>query len=241
MLLDATTFADTADAEDLATTFERVFQQAGSADPADFLPPTNTPGYLTVLGKLVRADLRMSWRAARRRYLDDYRRLYPVAPPSRIDLHSGCRAGGRAPARSPLIELPPDRTRTVSVPSAQEEQTQTVSISGSRPGAPPAPAKGPTPPQTKPGEMPKAGQRFLHFDLIKELGRGVFGRVFLARQTQLADRPVALKVTAGVGCANLSSWPGCSTPTSSRSTPSTRPARCRPSACLTSGRSPWPG
>jgi serine/threonine protein kinase/Tfp pilus assembly protein PilF len=52
------------------------------------------------------------------------------------------------------------------------------------------------PNQAAPGEMPRAGQRFLHFELIRELGRGVFGRVFLARQTQLADRPVALKITA---------------------------------------------
>src|SRR5262249_30651240 len=36
----------------------------------------------------------------------------------------------------------------------------------------------------------------LGFSLVDELGRGAFGRVFLARQGELSDRPVALKITA---------------------------------------------
>src|SRR5262249_52268993 len=42
--------------------------------------------------------------------------------------------------------------------------------------------------------MPRPGDRFLNFDLRAELGRGAFGRVFLARQGDLAQRWVALKV-----------------------------------------------
>src|SRR5262245_50139200 len=38
--------------------------------------------------------------------------------------------------------------------------------------------------------IPPAGAHFLGFDLIAELGRGAFGRVYLARQADLADRPV---------------------------------------------------
>jgi serine/threonine protein kinase/Tfp pilus assembly protein PilF len=44
--------------------------------------------------------------------------------------------------------------------------------------------------------MPGVGDQFLGFSLIDELGRGAFGRVFLARQAELSDRPVALKITA---------------------------------------------
>ena len=44
--------------------------------------------------------------------------------------------------------------------------------------------------------MPVAGHEFLGFHLIDEIGRGAFGRVFLARQKDLADRNVVLKVTA---------------------------------------------
>ena len=44
-------------------------------------------------------------------------------------------------------------------------------------------------------EFPEAGQTIAGFHLVEELGRGAFARVFLARERQLADRPVALKVT----------------------------------------------
>ena len=44
--------------------------------------------------------------------------------------------------------------------------------------------------------MPRAGDDFLGFRLAEELGRGAFGRVFLAHQGELSDRPVALKITA---------------------------------------------
>ncbi len=45
-------------------------------------------------------------------------------------------------------------------------------------------------------QLPKVGDRFLGFELVGELGQGVFGRVYLARQGDLANRFVALKVTA---------------------------------------------
>ncbi|HKB39238.1 MAG TPA: serine/threonine-protein kinase [Gemmataceae bacterium] len=44
--------------------------------------------------------------------------------------------------------------------------------------------------------LPRVGTTFLGFRLIAELGRGAFARVFFARQGDLADRPVALKVAA---------------------------------------------
>jgi serine/threonine protein kinase len=47
--------------------------------------------------------------------------------------------------------------------------------------------------------LPRVGTDFLGFRLCGELGRGAFGRVYLARQGDLADRLVALKVSADVG------------------------------------------
>ena len=40
----------------------------------------------------------------------------------------------------------------------------------------------------------RPGETIAGFHLVEELGRGAFARVFLARERQLADRPVALKV-----------------------------------------------
>ncbi len=42
--------------------------------------------------------------------------------------------------------------------------------------------------------MPKAGDEFLGFRLIAELGSGTFGRVFLSRQAELADRLAVVKI-----------------------------------------------
>src|SRR5262249_21358213 len=44
--------------------------------------------------------------------------------------------------------------------------------------------------------LPKVGDTFLGFELVGELGQGAFGCVFLANQSAMADRPVALKVAS---------------------------------------------
>ncbi len=49
-------------------------------------------------------------------------------------------------------------------------------------------------PETPAVPFPAAGETIAGFQLVEELGRGAFARVFLARERQLADRPVALKV-----------------------------------------------
>src|SRR5204863_6825752 len=64
-------------------------------------------------------------------------------------------------------------------------------------GPPPVPAvvaRHPSPQDTIDRVIPDVGGMFAGFRLVRELGRGAFGRVFLAEQADLADRPVALKV-----------------------------------------------
>jgi serine/threonine protein kinase len=46
--------------------------------------------------------------------------------------------------------------------------------------------------------FPDVGTDFLGFHLVGELGRGAFGRVYLAQQGDLANRPVALKVSGEI-------------------------------------------
>jgi serine/threonine protein kinase/tetratricopeptide (TPR) repeat protein len=47
--------------------------------------------------------------------------------------------------------------------------------------------------------LPEVGTELLGFRLLAELGKGAFGRVFLARQGDLADRHVVLKVSPNMG------------------------------------------
>ncbi len=49
-----------------------------------------------------------------------------------------------------------------------------------------------------PNALPGPGDVFLGFRLEEELGRGAFGRVYLARQGDLGGRPVALKVACDI-------------------------------------------
>lgn len=51
---------------------------------------------------------------------------------------------------------------------------------------------------------PEVGDTFGEFSLLAELGRGLQGRVYLARQPALADRPVVLKITPLTGQEHLS-------------------------------------
>jgi serine/threonine protein kinase/Flp pilus assembly protein TadD len=46
--------------------------------------------------------------------------------------------------------------------------------------------------------FPKVGSEFLGFQLAEELGKGAFGRVYLAHQGTLAGRPVALKIACDI-------------------------------------------
>ncbi|MFN0055862.1 MAG: protein kinase domain-containing protein [Planctomycetales bacterium] len=53
-------------------------------------------------------------------------------------------------------------------------------------------------PQSEP-QWPMQGTRWLDFQLLEELGRGAYSRVYLARQTSLGDRLVVVKATS-LGC-----------------------------------------
>ncbi len=53
-------------------------------------------------------------------------------------------------------------------------------------------------------DYPAPGEALGNFRLLVELGHGARGRVFLATQPALADRPVVLKLTPREGCEDLS-------------------------------------
>jgi serine/threonine protein kinase/tetratricopeptide (TPR) repeat protein len=52
--------------------------------------------------------------------------------------------------------------------------------------------------------FPEVGESLGEYRLVAELGRGLQGRVFLAKQPALADRPVVLKLTPRTGLEHLS-------------------------------------
>lgn len=124
---------------------------------------------------------------------DEYRRAYEVDTSEWPSVRAEAQVGlgtDVAPhtmAVAVRVELPADvRTRTGAPDSI-------IPLDGDL-GAPDSLADTvPAPPP-----FPEPGTEFLGFRLESELGRGAFGRVYLARQGDLGDRPVALKVAGDI-------------------------------------------
>ncbi len=153
-------------------------------DLADFLPPPAHPKYHDVLLELVRADLEFRWDRGESPRAEDYRRRFPTlfarpewAQQVAAEEFRLRQAAGETPdpvefhhrLGVELLGAEPARTTATAVPSADWSGDAMPGVGDTIP----------------PG-----------FTLEEELGAGAFGRVFLARQADLASRPVAVKLSA---------------------------------------------
>jgi len=172
--------------------FERAYAERGGADPAAFLPAGGHPLHAAVLRELVRVDLEFGWERGCPKNLAGYLRDFPSL------------SGDRRSLREIAFEEFRLRRQAGQRPSYAEYQEnygvwlEPAAFGSSVCGPPPVGATGqPRGAAAGPAAvLPEAGDQFLGFRLSRELGRGAFGRVFLARQGELADRPVVLKVTS---------------------------------------------
>ncbi|MCA9172964.1 MAG: protein kinase, partial [Planctomycetales bacterium] len=180
-------------------------RSAGEAAIEDYLPAIDHPEFSTTLIELIRVDLELAWRSGESRGLDEYRRRFaphlddPAAfEPIAFEDFRLRRAAGEPIRREQYEdrysidiqrwpELPIGSSASDSEPGLTpsdwlEELSRTDSATANRiAGAS--------------RQLPKLGEAFLGFQLVGELGRGAFGRVYLARQGDLANRFVALKLT----------------------------------------------
>ena len=198
--------------------FEEAQARGGCADPADYLPPPDHACYLDALGELLRVDLEYRWRRGEARPLEDYRDRFPAlfADPARLsgvafEEYRLRRQAGEDPAPGEYrhrfgIEVegwpegppgrdvedePPEATNGHSLADPPTAASLVEELRDAEPRASRRLARALT-------ILPAPGSRFLGFRLEAELGSGAFGRVFLARQGDLAGRPVALKISADV-------------------------------------------
>ncbi len=161
-------------------------------EPGDFLPegPEATPAAWLAL---LRIDLNLRWDEGEPVRVETYRDRYPkldVETLVALCYEEFCRReeDGQAPFPSEYDERFPDlsdRLRRVFDIHELVGNAASTDFQASIPPEPDAPT------------FPEAGQTIAGFHLVEELGRGSFARVFLARERQLADRPVALKVARG--------------------------------------------
>ncbi len=176
-----------------ATRLARRFEEAwrGSStrsrpDPADFLPdgPDATPAARLAL---LRADLNLRWDDGEAVRVEAYRDRFPGLDAETLVAlcyEEFCRReeDGEGPFPAEYDErFPALAERLGRVFDIHDLVGNAASTDLHVAGPDAAP-------------FPEAGQTIAGFHLVEELGRGSFARVFLARERQLADRPVALKV-----------------------------------------------
>jgi serine/threonine protein kinase len=156
-------------------------------DPIRFLPdgPGDAPPAAWLA--LLRADLNLRWDDGESVRVEEYRDRFPgLDAETMVALcyEEFCRReeDGQAPFPTEYDERFPDLSdRLRRVFDIHELVGNAASTDLHVPG-----------PDLTP--FPEARQTIAGFHLVEELGRGSFARVFLARERQLADRPVALKV-----------------------------------------------
>jgi eukaryotic-like serine/threonine-protein kinase len=162
------------DLEQRIAAFEAAWCDGGRPDLSRFLPPRTDPDFPRILAELIRVDLECRGSRGESPRLQDHRHLAP-------DLFGNAEW---------LAEL------------AFEEYRQRLALGETRKPDEYAieynidVADWPVPDSLSGFAFPQVGDIVGTYRLLDELGRGSFGRVYVAEQTDLAGRRVALKVTS---------------------------------------------
>ena len=160
--------------------FEGEAAAGGTPDPADFLPEPSHPKYGTALRELLRLDLEFAWSRGQERHVEDYRERFPSLFKDHAGLADVAREEYRQRRAAGEDPDPAEYKRRLSVDlGIADKPSELVVPTWDGHGLPEV------------GDVVPPGYR-----IIGELGRGAFGRVFLAEQTDLADRKVAIKVSS---------------------------------------------
>jgi tetratricopeptide (TPR) repeat protein len=178
--------------------FERSYAREGHADLTAFLPERGHPYYLAVLRELVRADIEYAWRRGDCRRAEGYLSAFPVLGTDPDGL--GAIAFEEYRQRQHAGDHPsPDEYQQRFGIDTLDWPLPPLSAAATWPhecGAAAVPDAAADYLARAAATFPKPGSDFCGFQLVKEIGRGAFGRVYLACQDDLAGRPVALKLSA---------------------------------------------
>jgi eukaryotic-like serine/threonine-protein kinase len=189
--------------------YESAQARDGCADLAEFAPPAEHPNRLAILCELVRVDLEHQWDNGQGRRLEHYRDQLPelfadsglvlamATEEYRLRLDSGehpTPSDYRRRFGLDECDWPAEDTGRGSPLPGRIEPEHADFIRDLSRTDPHAAGR-----MTEAlADLPAVGTEFFGFRLCAELGRGAFGRVYLARQGDMANRLVALKVSADV-------------------------------------------
>ena len=207
-----------AELDDLVEAFESAWRSHGSAPLSEFLPKPDDPDYMSVLCELVRVDLDLHWSSGQPVNLDTYIRTFTILNERRDVLsqiafeeyRQRVFAGHMVTPEEYQLRYHVDVTEWPAPGSLKRNadkehdaypQTRVVDEGDFSPELPNRADRDRTvraavePIRTSAPGFPKIGDVWEGFKLKSRLGSGSFGLVFLAHQTTLSDRPVALKIS----------------------------------------------
>ncbi len=175
-------------------------RRQGTASIEKFLPPADHPQFRTILVELIRVEMEHDWRSGVQRRLTDYQARFPEIfrdPKCRGDLaYEEYRlrlASGERIHRDEYAER--FQVDVSNWPKHDSRREGSGKLSSVVPATRICPELSSQVIPVEDTPFPEVGTTFLDFELTQELGRGAFGRVYLARQRSLAGRWVAVKVT----------------------------------------------
>ncbi|MDX2036900.1 MAG: protein kinase [Isosphaeraceae bacterium] len=181
--------AASAQAARVAREFEAAYRSARGAkpDPRAFLPEPQRERPAVLLA-ILRVELELRHEAGERPDVEDYAARFPELDEDGVVAliyEDFClrEEAGDAPVPQEYEERFPDLTPRLRRIFDIHDLVGTGSLTAASSGSASEVA------------FPEVGETIAGFHLREELGRGSFARVFLAEERQLADRPVALKVS----------------------------------------------
>ncbi len=171
--------------EDIIESYEDACASGHTVNIRDFLPVKDDPSWLRVLQELIRVEMDRSFRNGIPLALEDYRAEYPelfvspklLAPLAfeeyRLRLMSAEPVDSGVFARKYNVDTsqwPKSAANSQKTPETELDSGVRIRLS--------------------------PGESLLDFQIVGELGRGTFSRVYLARQTSLSGRLVVLKISS---------------------------------------------
>ncbi len=184
--------------DDYVAAFEHAWQGPLPPEITNFVPPENHAERKLIVLEMVRADLEFRWQRSLQKPLDQYTIEFPDLFDDEQNLWILAFEEYRvrrlhAEAVSPDMYASEYQIDVSGWPQFEVNSTQRGSADSLK--KPPA-ANGRSEGRSHGVSFPLSGDMVGEFQLQQELGRGAFSRVYLARQKELADRFVVLKLSA---------------------------------------------
>lgn len=160
--------------DSIVEAYEEARAAGAPTDLRRFLPSAESESYQEVALELMRVDLEYRWQNGEQRGLDTYLSEYGDVLRDRAALTALAFEEFRLREAAGQGVNPDDYAARYGIDTSDWVTDNSA---------------------TRAAEFPRVGNQLLGFQLLRELGRGTFGRVYLAEQADLAHRRVALKVT----------------------------------------------